>query len=44
MSHFTTFEDDHDFDSVAVGEEFFNFAEFDVKVIVADFEANLHLF
>ena len=44
VRHFTTAEDDHDFDVVAVVEEATDFADFDVKVVVADFEANFHRF
>ena len=43
MGHFTPAEDDHDFDVVAVLEEAADFADFDVKVVVADLEANFHL-
>ena len=43
VSHFATAENDHDFDVVAVFEKAFDFADFDVKVVVADFEANFHL-
>ena len=43
VSQFATAENDHDFDVVAVFEKAFDFADFDVKVVVADFEANFHL-
>ena len=44
MGHFAATEDDNDSDTIAVGEELLNFAEFDVKVVVADFEADFHSF
>ncbi len=43
VRHFATAEDNHDFDVVAIFEETFNFADFDVKVVVADFETDFHL-
>ena len=44
MGHFAATEDDNDSDTIAVGEELLNLAEFDVKVVVADFEADFHSF
>ncbi len=44
MSHFAATEDNHDFYTIAVFEETFDFTDFDVKVVVAYFEANFHLF
>lgn len=44
VGHFAATKDDDDFDAIAVGEELLDFAEFDVKVVVADFEANFHGF
>lgn len=43
VGHFATTKDDHDFYTISVFEETFDFTDFDVKVVVADFEANLHL-
>lgn len=44
MGHLATTEDNDDFDTVAVGEKLLDFAEFNVKVVVADFETNFHSF
>ena len=43
MGHLATTEDNHDFDTITVVEEAADFADFDVKVIVADLEADFHL-
>ena len=43
VRHFATAEDDHNFDVVAIFEETFDFADFDVKVVVANFETDFHL-
>ena len=42
MSHFATTEDNHYLDAVSVIKEAFNFADFNVKVVVRDFEADFH--
>ena len=44
MSHFATTENDHDLDAVTIFEEAFDFADFDIKVVVANLQANLHCF
>ena len=43
VGEFATAKDDHDFYMVPVFEETANFADFDVKVVIADFEADFHL-
>ena len=43
VGHFAAAEDNHDFDMIAILKETFDFADFDVKVVVADFEAKFHL-
>ena len=43
VRHFAATEDNHDFDMVAIFEETFDFTDFDVKVVVANFETNFHL-
>ena len=43
VGHFAAAEDNHDFDVIAVLEKAADFADFDVKVVVADFEAKFHL-
>jgi len=44
VGHFSTLENDRDFDAVAFFEEFADFAEFDIEVVVADFDAEADLF
>ena len=44
MRKFATAEDDENFYSVTIVEELTNFTEFNVKVIVANFKADFHLF
>ena len=44
MRHLAATKDNHNFHAVAIFEKTFDFSDFDVKVIVANFEANLHLF
>ena len=44
MGHFAAAKDDHDFYAISIVEKTVNFAEFYIKVIIADFEANFHLF
>ena len=43
VRHFATAEDNHNFDVVTIFKETFDFADFDVKVVVADFETDFHL-
>ena len=44
MGHLAATEDNHNLDTVAVFKEAFDFADFNVKVVIRDFEANFHLF
>lgn len=44
VCHLTAAEDNHDLDAVAVFKKTLDFADFDIKVVVADFEANFHRF
>ena len=44
VSHFATAEHNDEFHVVTVIQEFSDFAEFNVKVVVADFEANFNRF
>ena len=44
VRHFATAEDNHNLDTVSVFEETLDFADFDIKVVVADFETDFHRF
>lgn len=43
MCQFATAKDDNDLDAIAVFEKATNFADFNVKIVVADFESKFHL-